>query len=528
MPTSTSQTRRLLAGAAAGCVALALAAQLPAQAAPGAGTRTTITAPVNDKVVLSQVGAEGHWTIKGTASGDVSEVNVYCLSSSNGPAVTSITVATAVKVSSGAFRSTVPVPSGSSHCRLRALPDGVNPLDDYLASYAGPVVNLDTWERTTSNFAISASAGHTGVSASAAGSCAIVALASTSADETTIGGTGGCLLSLANNVRNTGSSVVVDGHQAIPPPDDQTFGLTPISAVSSTFHATKANTVRWTDVEPLDRCATGAQWPPSSGTCVLTPSGVELRRVSTVLKDGQVRVRDEYRSTDGRRHVLKLAYLCNIAVNAQGLLGVRYHGESAFHDSTPGQKVTRLGHQGAGTMLVTADRLANQGDPSVSVQAVSWSRRPSRLVWAPVAEGLFEMDYRLVVPRGGSARLGFADSSALLTTGAQALGAKAQRDMMPAPKIVRPSSGDVIKGTKTTVSGVVSAGANGLPVTVLVNGHRVKLKVGKGGTVAKFKDTFSESLGKHRIKVVAKDAAGNRRSTSVRVVNKVVNRVGTK
>jgi hypothetical protein len=127
---------------------------------------------------------------------------------------------------------------------------------------------------------------------------------------------------------------------------------------------------------------------------------------------------------------------------------------------------------------------------------------------------------RLVIPRGGSVGVGFADSSALLTGGAQRLGVKAEHDMMPAPRITAPGSGDVVKGTKTTVSGVVHAGANGLPVRVLVNGHRVKLKVSQGGTVAKFKDTFSESLGKHRIRVVAKDAAGNKRSTSVHVVNK--------
>ncbi|MGC4112136.1 MAG: hypothetical protein QM747_17320 [Nocardioides sp.] len=516
---TTSRVRSALAVAATGCVVLGLATQLPAQAAPAAGTWTKISAPANNKVVLSQQGAEGHWTIRGTASHDVAEVNVYCLSSNNGPSVTSTTVATAVAVASGAFHTTVPVPSVASHCRLRALPDGVNPLDAYLASYAGPVVNLDSWVPTGStNFGLTASADSSSVSANAAGGCGIVDFAAIAADQTGIGGTSGCLLSLQNNVTNTGASVVVDGHQAFGPPDDHLFGVTPISAVSVKFHVTKAQTLQWTEVEPLDRCASDVQWPPTS-SCVLRTSGVALTRVSTLLKNGQLRIRDEFRSTDGKRHVLKLAYLCEIAENAQGLGGVRLPGQKGYHRPALGKKVKNPGPNRASTMLATADRLANDGDPNVSPQAISWSRRPARLVWSPSAEMSLEMDYRLVVPKGGSAHLGFADSVSLLTSGASALGAKAERDMMPSPAISAPRDGGVVHGTKTTVSGVVHSGANGLPVWVKVNGQRVKLKVRKSGDAATFTSTFSEGHGKHVITVVAKDAGGNKRSSSVAVRN---------
>lgn len=514
---SISPARRLLTLAAAGCVAAALASQLPAQAAPG--TWTKVISPAAGKVVLSQSGAEGHWTIKGTASSGVSEVNVYCIGG-NGSPQPATTVATAVPVASGAFATTVPVPSGAiGQCRLRALPDGVNPQASYLAAYAGPVVNIDSWTASTTNFSLAAAAGSAGVLATAAGACGIQQMAPIEPDQTIPGGTAGCLVSLANNVNDTGAAVVVDGHQAFPAPDDHLFGVTPISAVSSTFRVTKADTVRWTDVEPLDRCITDTQWPPTS-SCSLRSAGVQFRRVSTLLKDGQVTMRDEFRSTDGRKHVLKLALYCQIDVNAGGLLGLRFPGQKGFHDSKPSQKVTHLGPVGAGTMLATADRFADQGDPGVDTQALSWSRRPTRLVFATVAEGDFEMDYRLVVPRGGSAYLGFADSVGLLTADAKALGAKAERAMMPAPVIVSPHDGAVVTGTKTTVAGVLHAGANGLPVWAKVDGHRVKLKVNRAGTRATFTDTFHESLGKHAITVLAQDAGGNRRSTTIHVVNK--------
>jgi hypothetical protein len=76
----------------------------------------------------------------------------------------------------------------------------------------------------------------------------------------------------------------------------------------------------------------------------------------------------------------------------------------------------------------------------------------------------------------------------------------------------------VIKGRSTTVKGKVRAGANGLPVSVTVNGHAATLTP-TSATTAKFKVTFKESLGKHTLTAVAKDAAGNTRRASIRVRN---------
>jgi hypothetical protein len=511
---------RLVAAAAAGCLAVGLAVQLPADAA-GAGTWTKISSPVNGATVLRQSGHEGHWTIKGTASSDVSQVNVYCLRG-DGSGVSATTVATAVHVGAGAFTTTVPVPSGVStpQCRLRALPDGVNPQAAYVASYAGPVVNLDSWQALgTTDFQLQASVGSGMLVAASIGSCTTEFLGPVRSDETLEGGSNGCLLALGQDATGNGPGVVVDGHDTVPASDASRFGLSPTPTIHRSFRTGKHGIVSWTDTEALERCQTDTTFPPPA-SCTLEASGVQVRQVSTLLRSGlQVRVRTEFRSVDGRRHTLRLAFTSVVNGLADGELGVRFPGQQGFHAATAGQKVTRLGH-GAGTMLARTNRFADEGDPSVATRALTWSRTPSRIAFSPTEASEFELDYHLTVPKAGSVQLGFADSVGELTSSAMTLAAHGKRDMMSAPAILVPRAGQVIEGTKTTVAGVVYAGANGLPVWVKIDGHRVKLKVAKKGTFARFTDTFHEALGKHTITVLAKDAAGLKRSASVHVRNK--------
>ena len=520
MGTRTSSPRRLLAVAAGGCLALALAAQLPARAATGPGTHTQITSPVNGAAFLSHVGHEGHLTIKGRASADVSHVNVYCINGS-GATASAMTVATEVLVSSGSFSTPAPVPGAvpAPQCRLRALPDGVNPQADYLSSYAGPVVDFDAWQSAATNFQLTAGTGNTIVSARSVGTCSTELLTPVEADQTAPGGSLACMLSLAQNTANDAhAAVVVDGHQAILPAVTDPFGLTPNSIVRATFHLNKGGSVRWTDTEGLDMCPTSAAYPPPT-SCTLKATGVEVRQVSTLLKSGQVRVRAQFRSVDGRRHRVHVAYTNVITPLVEGALGLRFPGQKGFHAATAGRKVTHLGH-GAGTMFARTNRFGDEGDPSVATRALSWSRTPSRILFAPASATAFELDYRLTVPTRGSADLGFGDSIAVRTTRALSLGAKAERDMMPAPRITAPTAGSTVKGTKTKVTGVVTSGANGLPASVTVNGHAAKLKPNKRGSKATYTVTFSEAPGKHTITAVARDGFGNKRSTSVTVRNR--------
>jgi hypothetical protein len=90
--------------------------------------------------------------------------------------------------------------------------------------------------------------------------------------------------------------------------------------------------------------------------------------------------------------------------------------------------------------------------------------------------------------------------------------------MIEAPHISGPADGKVIKGHDTDVHGFVTAGANGLPAKVTVNGHTAHLKT-VSETKATYQASFRESFGKHKLVVVARDDAGNSKSASVKVKN---------
>jgi hypothetical protein len=525
MAINTFARPRLLAVAAAGFVAVGLVA-LPAYAAvTGPGTWTRITTPTAGTSILSQFGHEGQLRVKGKASADVSSVNVYCLIGS-GTSVDATTVATTVPVTSGTFSSTVPVPSGLSapRCRLRALPTGVNPQTTYLASYAGPEMNFDSWKYASSSdtFNLQSSSGDGTLEASGVGFCGQSFLGTVLLDESVPGGSDGCVLALDQpGPGATRSTVQVDGHDAYTSSAALGFGLTPTRLSVNHFHLWHGSGVRWTESMPIDRCASDVSFPPGAGSCPsLVSSGVELHQVSTYLPSGhQVQVRTELRSLDGKRHHLALRYDNFISAVGSGDIGYRLPGQQSFHASTPGTNVTDLG-SGSGTMLARDDRHSVEGDPGAATRAITWSRTPSRVSFSFANGAGFALDYRLTVPRKGGVHLGFADSDSPLTSRSAALGRRGEADMMSSPRIASPTKGAGIKGRTTKVTGVVKAGANGLPTSVRVNGHAAKLKPSKSGARARFTVTFTEPLGKHTLKAVAKDAVGNKRSSTVEVTNK--------
>jgi hypothetical protein len=140
------------------------------------------------------------------------------------------------------------------------------------------------------------------------------------------------------------------------------------------------------------------------------------------------------------------------------------------------------------------------------------------MVFAHSSADLFSFRYSLNVPANGRGFLGFADSESVTTSGAKSLGTLAVRDMMGAPSITSPSNGAVLGSTTTTVKGKLSAGANGLPTSVTVNGHHAAI-TRTSLTTATYRVTFSESVGKHKITATARDVAGNTRSRSITVRN---------
>jgi hypothetical protein len=517
---ATTRSKLLAAGATV-LVAVGLAARVPAYAVPGPGSWTRVTAPADHRAFLSRSGHEGQMTIKGQTSADVNLVNVYCLSGS-GASVDATTVATSVGSSSGAFSATVPVPSEVDlpQCRLRALPSGVNPHDGYLASYAGPVVDLDWWKyfAGSDTFQLNASTGSGMLIAKGVGTCSSVFLGTVLPDLSVPGGSDGCLLNLTG-AGTTHSGIRVDGHESYTTSFAKSRGLSPTRLSTRSLRLWHGG-VRWTETMPVDRCTSGDAFPPSAGTCpTLKPSGIEIRQVSTYVPGGhRLRIRTELRATDGKRHVVRLDYGQFVSSLASGEPGFRLPGRKGFASPAAGSTVTRLG-RGSGTILSRDDRFSTEGDPSAATRALSWSRTPDSVRFGDGVTTSFALSYRLVVPKGGSTHLGFADGDGALTRDALELAKQSEAEMMPAPRITSPAGGGVVHGRRTTVEGVVRPGDNGLPTSVMVNGHAATLRPNRAGSKAAFAVTFSESLGKHTLTAVARDAGGNVRSTSIRIRN---------
>jgi hypothetical protein len=514
-----AHTRLRRVAALGGSGVLAMSFQAPAHADP---TFTHVTTP-SGRTTLLVDGGSPTFAISGTASSDVTTVDLVCVRGPSG-ATDSTVVATAVPVAGGAFSTVAPVPdpSGSSPvCRLKALPSGVLPDDD-TTSFSGPILDIDVVKRTsdgtnTLDFRLTAGSGNGEISVASAGKCGDSSIGTLAADLSVTRDSDGCV----GDLGGTAGSVRVDGHPALLPPEVLAFtnGTSPLSL---SFHTRKSGQLTWTESAPLFRCSGTDTYPPSSpGACgSLVGTGVTFRRVGTYDRGGhQVRLRDAFTSSDSAKHRLRLVYGVESTPPPTGALGFAFPGHSGgFHGSTTGQVVTGLPKKAA-TVLVRSDRFAAEGDPSAGTRAITWSRPPSRLAFAADDATVFGMQYSLTVPKNGVVALGFTDSQATLTSTARALGSGAAADMMPTPRITSPGKGAVITGKRTKVTGVVRAGANGLPVSVTVNGHPAALKPSGAGR-ATFRVVFDESLGKHTLTARARDAGGNVRSTSITVRNK--------
>jgi hypothetical protein len=249
-------------------------------------------------------------------------------------------------------------------------------------------------------------------------------------------------------------------------------------------------------------------------------TGVTFTRSGTFAADGQqARLQDSFASTDGHQHRVRTTYSMGFTAPPTGALGFAFPGHGAgFHGSTKGQPVTGLPKH-AGTVLVRSDRFAVEGDPQASTRAVTWSRPPSHVAFSTSDATVFGASYSLKVPKHGSATLGFTDSLGERTSTAKGLGKAAVSSVMSFPRITSPTSGSVIGGRKTVVKGVLHAGVNGLPVSVRVDGQPATITA-HGASRATFKVVLKEPPGKHTLTAVAKDAGGNKRSTSVTVRNK--------
>jgi hypothetical protein len=510
-------TRRV--AALGGSAVLALTLQAPASAGD---TSTHITTPSGPTTVLVD-GTTPDLSIAGTASAAIAEVDIYCTRGTDVPQDSKL-IAAGVPTSNGSFSTTAPLPalgSAGPVCRLQALPASMPPDAGATTAYTGPVLQVDTVTRTsvgpdTVDFALTAGNRGGQMSADSASHCGDASLAPLLPGLGAARGAAGCVGSLGG----TSGSLRVDGHPGLLPAAVSAF-TNGLSVLSASFHATRTGRLTWTESAPVKRCTdTDAYPPPSRTACgAVVSTGVRYQRQGTLDVSGQVRLRDSFVSADGHRHQLRVSYGMESTPASTGSLGFAFPGRAGgFHGSQTGQVVSGLPARAA-TILVRSDRFSSEGDPQAATRAITYSRRPATLAFSDADATVFAMRYLLTVPKNATTRLGFTDSVAIRTTTARALGRRAAEAMMPSPRITQPVAGAVLAGTKTVVKGVARAGTNGLPVSVMVNGHRATLTAVSAAR-ARFRAVFDEPLGKHVVTAVARDAGGNRRSTSITVRNK--------
>jgi len=505
-----------------GCTVLALTLHVSARAADA--THTAITTP-GGRTTLELIGNKVI-TVSGTASPDVTAVDIVC-DRGNGAQRFTNTLKSAVAVSAGAFSTSVTVPGNNIDvmCRLRALPQGTDPFAADLSSFSGPILNLDTLSEVTDganhvDMSIYAGSGDGQMSMTSTGRCGLEQLYPVGQDLEDPGFTPACIAAL--NGGSTGKPALrIDGHTGLLPVQTYTFGAEE-SSLRATMNARKNGRMTWTESSPVVRCAGTDAFPPSFGQCNSTVStGVTLVRTGTFDASGlQVALRDTYLPTDGKKHKIVATYDMQWPLPQTGGLGFDFPGKpGGFRGSKAGQVVSGLPKQAA-TFLVRSDRYSDEGDPSAFTQAVTWSRTPERLAFSDTDATQFSMRYSLSIPKKGSGRLGFTASTGWLTKSAAKLSKKAEAGMMPAPVITSPSPGATIPGERTVVKGKLEAGANGLPVSVKVNGEAATVTSNDAGTKATFRVVLTEPPGKHTLTAVAKDAGGNKRSASITVRNK--------
>lgn len=491
------------------------------------GPSTAIAEPSGTTVQRYDVGRPGpSFVVSGTASGTTS-VDIDCVTGTP-PTAQAVTLASSILVTGGTFQTTVTESSvPPATCRLAAVPSGSTATDD-VSAFTGPVLHTDAVQPISETgvpygLRLFLGDGQGVLNAESAGFCGDTLLATLNDDLSRSGALHSCLAVLPKaDLSGTASPVRVDGHQAFLPSQVFAYSLGLTEPLVTSVHVGTTGDVTWRESAGLLRCQKSDTFPPTQSSCgSLVTTGVRFTRSAQYFRDGhQVRMADTFTSTDTAAHSVDLRYFASFAGTGTGPVGYRFPGHgSAFSASSKGEVVTGLGSR-TDSLLVRSDLGAGGQDPSADTRALTWSRAPSRLAFSGGKADQLEMSYRLAVPASGLASLGLTDSERPLTTDVEALVAEAVADLrVPRPAITSPHPGGVVHGRRTTVRGTVTAGPNGLPVSVRVDGHLAKVTA-TSATKASFSVRFKESLGKHTLIAVARDTAGNTAHASLTIHNR--------
>jgi hypothetical protein len=418
----------------------------------GTGGWTKITTPSRTFTYNfnSAEGAVNQLRISGTASPDVSAVNIYCGITSHA-ALNGSYVASNVQVQPDhTFTTLATIPSALGLCRLRAFPTFL-PDVGYTAAFSGPLMYSYTFGRLTEagktyDFAVATAFGSGVAALSDPTVCAIIAMTTVDLVDVEARGPGTpmCGLSLLpGNINETGtanaSSLRVDDKNAYlpatiwalrhPSGDATPLTVTQPSITTSFSRNSTTGDVTVSETAHLWRCS-GANtntYPPTPESCPsIVDTGVTFKRLLQLTRGNhQVLVHDSYSSNNGHLHTVTAQYTSKFARPGYGGPGFVFprHG-TTFKESTYDQVVTGFG-TGPATVLVRSDLFASSTDPEADTQALTWSRPPAKIQFSHNDTSAIALPYTFHVLKTGAAKLGLAMSEAPLTTTAKALAAKA-------------------------------------------------------------------------------------------------------
>jgi hypothetical protein len=220
-----------------------------------------------------------------------------------------------------------------------------------------------------------------------------------------------------------------------------------------------------------------------------------------------VRLRDTYSSTDGQAHQLDL--LTYHGTDSSGDASFWFKWASGALQAYPIHATVPGAPTGPATVLVKGHAAAADGDEHYAQGAIVFSTPPDGITFTghknttSTNSNQFEAALRRTVPAGGS----FTTTEVFVTTftaaDAASLASQAAAAMSPGIAISSPANGSSTTATSATVTGSTTAGANGLPQYVAVNGHAAS--VAPNGT---WSASVPLNLGANTITALATDTGG--------------------
>jgi len=438
-----------------------------------------------------------------------------------------------VKVSGGAFSTTVPAPRlVRERCVLRAVPVEYEEAGEP-SEFKGPTIVASSFElnHTTGFFAASSTLAGTFELASAGEYSLESSLYSAAAHNLSIAFWGEADLGSFAENKGTGSRIVVDGQNAYPPtgPAEIEFKLSSEAkkavevkgglntTVTKSFNeSTHQITVH--EEDPLVKCAGSNEFPPTyagKGCESVVGIGVTLDRTwETSAEDHVAMLVESWHSTDGAAHTVS-ALALNELLSAEKESGAfEFPGASSFSITHSGETKTVPAGPGA-IYYKSSAATPEEGDDINPFMAIVYDTPPSEAIQIQRGSSepkgnQFNFPYQVKIPAGGSRTLRTAYAQGFGLAEVQKRAAEAQAAFAPSVAIASPASGTTVATASVTVSGTASD--TGALTGLTVNGQAVT--VAANGT---WTTSVPLAGGANKITATATDEAGLTSSSSITV-----------